>query len=213
VAAPSGRPPGTPTEPPGRIGYRALFALFLRAGLSFGGGTVVMSELVRELVDRRRAVTRTQFFTLYGLARIIPSGTTTAIAVGLGHLIGGPRASVVALLGVVLPSLLPTIVLAAGYDALREGPWLTLLPLTLYPAAVALLAGATLSLSREIARQPLEIAIAAVGLLGALVLRVNPAILLVLGGLFGALLLRPEDDSLPGAPPSVSTAGDAGGAV
>ncbi len=172
-----------------------------------------MSELVRELVDRRRAVTRTQFFTLYGLARIIPSGTTTAIAVGLGHLIGGPRASVVALLGVVLPSLLPTIALAAGYDALREGPWLALLPLTLYPAAVALLAGATLSLSREIARQPLEIAIAAVGLLGALVLRVNPAILLVLGGLFGALLLRPEDDSLPGAPPSVSPAGDDGGAA
>ena len=179
-----------------------------------------MAELVRELVDRRGVVTRTQFFTLYGLARIIPSGTTTAIAVGLGQLIGGPRASVVALLGVVLPALLPTIVLAAGYDVLREGPWLALLPLTLYPAAVALLVGATLTLGREVARQRLEIAIAVAGLVGALVLRVNPAILLVLGGVFGALVLRPDDESLPGAlpvaapaAPAAPRAPDAGGAA
>jgi chromate transporter len=186
--------------PSGRIPYRTLFALFLRAGLSFGGGTVVMAQLLAELVDRRRAITRSQFFTLYGLARIIPSGTTTAIAVGLGHLVGGVPASIVALLGVVLPSLVPTVALAAGYDVLRSGPWLAVLPFTLYPAAVALLAGATLSLGREIARQPLEIAIAAAALLGAILLRVNPAILLVLGGLLGALLLRPEDDPPPGAP-------------
>jgi chromate transporter len=197
-----------------RIGYRALFALFLRAGLSFGGGTVVMAELVRELVDRRRAITRGQFFTLYGLARIVPSGTTTAIAVGLGYLIGGPLASVVALLGVVLPSLLPTIALAAGYDALRGGPWLALLPLTLYPAAIALLAGATLSLGREIAGQRLEMAIGVVSLLGALALRVSPAILLVMGGLLGAALLRPADDALPGArsssPPAAKAESGAG---
>ena len=68
---------------------------------------------------------------------------------------------------------------------------------------------------------PLELALAAAALVGALILRVNPAVLLVLGGLLGALLLHPEDDSLPGAPapaappppPASSPASPAGGAA
>jgi chromate transporter len=161
--------------------------------MAFGGGATVTSVLLQDLVDRRRAISRSEFLTLYGLARLIPSGTTTALAVGLGYLFGGFPGSVVALAGTALPALVPTIALVILYEAVRGSPWLDLVPVTLLPAAVALLAGAVLSLGREVARPSLDLAFAVVAVAGALVLRLNPGLILVLSGLFGALLLRGDD--------------------
>ena len=172
------------------VGLWALFRLFLRAGLIFGGGLAVTAVLLQELVERRRAITRAYFLALYGLARLLPSGTTTALAVGLGHRFAGLPGTVVALLGVALPSLGPTIILTALYDSLRDSPWLVLLPVTLLPAAVALLASAVLTIGREVDRRSIEPLLAIGAFAGAVVLGINPGLLLIAGGALGALLLR-----------------------
>jgi chromate transporter len=166
-----------------------LFLVFFRAGMIFGGGTVIMTVLLKELVDRRRAISRADFLTLYGLARIIPSGSMTAHAVALGHYFAGLPGSIVALAGVSLPVLVPTFVLTALYEAVRGHPWLDLLPVTLLPAAVALLAGAVISVGREVARPSLDLAIAVAAVVAVLVLRANPGVVLVLAGILGALAL------------------------
>ena len=156
--------PGAPGAPGAPVGRWALFLLFLRAGMIFGGGLACTAVLLQDLAERRKAIARSHFLALYGLARLIPSGTTTALAVGLGQLFGGFPGTVVALLGIALPSLIPTIALTVFYESVRGSPWLDLLPVTLLPAAVAFA--------------------------GALALGINPGVLLVLGGLLGALLLR-----------------------
>jgi chromate transporter len=172
------------------VGLWALFVLFLRAGMIFGGGLACTAVLLQELAERRKALTRSHFLALYGLARLIPSGTTTALAVGLGQLFGGFPGTVVALLGIALPSLIPTIALTIFYESVQGSPWLDLLPVTLLPAAVALLASAVLSIGREVAKPTLEPVFAAVAFVAALTLGINPGVLLVLGGLLGAVLLR-----------------------
>src|SRR5438105_6970129 len=150
-----------------------------------------MAVLSQELVDRRRAMTRGEFLTLYALARIVPSGTMTALAVAIGYRFAGLVGTVVALAGVALPGLAPTLVLIVLYDVVRGSPLFDLLPVTLLPGAVALIAGAVLSLAREVTR-PLELALAAGALVGALLLRIDPGILIVLGGVLGAIFLRGE---------------------
>ena len=152
-----------------------------------------MAVLSQELVDRRRAMTRAEFLTLYALARIVPSGTMTALAVAIGYRFAGLVGTLVALGGVALPGLAPTLVLIALYDLVRGSPLFDLLPVTLLPAAVALIGGAVFSLAREVAG-PLELALAAGALVGALLLRVDPAILIVVGGLLGAYFLRGEEN-------------------
>jgi chromate transporter len=175
-----------------RIGLGALFWLFLRAGLNFGGGLAITGLLMDELVERRRLLTRPQFLTLYGLARVLPGGTLTAHAIGLGYRFGGPLGSVVALAGVSLPVLVPAIGLAALYEYLRGSPLLEFVPVTLLPAGVALLFGAVIQLGKEVAKPSLELAIAVVGLIGGPIFNVHPGILLMLGGVAGAIFLRGE---------------------
>src|SRR5262245_65650699 len=165
--------------------------LFLRAGMNFGGGLAIMAILSKELVDRRRAMSRGQFLALYALSRIVPAGTMSGMAVVIGFRFGGLLGTLAALAGVALPGLLPTLALVVLYGTFRGSPSFDLLPVTLLPAAVALIGGAVISLAREVSR-PIEVALAAGALAGALVFRIDPAILIVLGGAVGAFLLRGE---------------------
>ena len=82
-----------------------LFLIFLRAGLAFGGGLGILAVLEDELVDKRRAVTKEEFLTIYGIGRIVPSGTMTALAVAYGYKFGGLSGTVITLAALSLPVL------------------------------------------------------------------------------------------------------------
>ena len=177
------------------MGHWDLFRLFFQAGLIFGGGAVITAVLLKELVDRRRAISRSEFLAVYGLARIVPSGSINALAVGFGYLFGGFTGTLAALAGLCLPALVPIVALVALYDAVQGSPWLALLPVTLLPAAVALLGGAVLSLGREVAGHRRDVAIAVGAGVAALLLRANPGVVLLLCGALGAVLFRREEAS------------------
>ena len=169
----------------------AIFGLFFRAGLAFGGGLGILAVLEQQLVRRRHIITREEFLATYSLGRIVPSGTMTAIAVALGYRLGGWSGTVVALAGLALPAFTSTIALTIGYTALRDTHLFALLPSTLLPAALALVAGAAVNLSAALGRRLPDFALAATMLIASAVLRINPPVLLIVGGLVGALLLRP----------------------
>ncbi len=76
-----------------------IFWIFFRAGLAFGGGLGILAGLERELVTRRRLVTRDEFLTMYALGRIVPTGSMAGLAVGFGHRLGGWPGTAAALLG------------------------------------------------------------------------------------------------------------------
>jgi chromate transporter len=180
--------PADQTDPAGPITRRALFGIFLKAGLAFGGGLGILAVLEQELVTRRRAVDREEFLRLYGLGRIVPSGTMTALAVAYGYRFAGPIGTAIALCGLVLPALTLTVALTAAYGLLRRGPLLELLPVTILPAALAFIVVAALRLGRDIFRPSRELLLATAAFLGAAVFGLNPVVLLLAGGAAGTLL-------------------------
>src|SRR5882724_10107976 len=88
-----------------------LFSIFLKAGLAFGGGLGILAVLEQELVDQRRAVTREEFLGAYGIGRIVPSGTMTALAIAYGYKFGGLSGTVIALTALSLPVFVLTVAL------------------------------------------------------------------------------------------------------
>src|SRR5262249_2379803 len=97
-----------------------LWVIFLKAGLVFGGGLAMMALLEEELVRKRRAVSREEFLTMYALGRLVPAGTTTAVAVTYGHRFGGWVGSVVAVTALVLPATVMILLLSMAYTLLRD---------------------------------------------------------------------------------------------
>jgi chromate transporter len=173
-----------------RLTRYELFLIFLKAGLAFGGGLGILAVLEDELVSRRRVISREEFLTIYGIGRIVPSGTMTALAVAYGYKFGGMLGTLLALLALALPAFVLTVALTIAYHYLRASRLFGLLPITIMPAALALIVVAALKLGKDIFRPSLELVIAGAAFAFALFLQLNPALLLLAGGIIGALVLR-----------------------
>jgi chromate transporter len=191
--------PADQAGPAGPITRRALFGIFLKAGLAFGGGLGILAVLEQELVTRHQAIDREEFLRLYGLGRVVPSGTMTALAVAYGYRFAGLIGTVIALCGLVLPALVLTVALTAAYGLLQQHRWLLdLLPVTILPAALAFIVVAALRLGRDVFRPSRELLLASGAFLGAAVFHLNPVVLLLAGGVAGMLLFgRKRGDREP----------------
>jgi chromate transporter len=191
--------PADQAGPAGPITRRALFGIFLKAGLAFGGGLGILAVLEQELVTRRQAIDREEFLRLYGLGRVVPSGTMTALAVAYGYRFAGLIGTVIALCGLVLPALVLTVALTAAYGLLQQHRWLLeLLPVTILPAALAFIVVAALRLGRDVFRPSRELLLASGAFLGAAIFHLNPVVLLLAGGVAGMLLFgRKRGDREP----------------
>ncbi|MDX6444896.1 MAG: chromate transporter [Blastocatellia bacterium] len=177
-------------ESPTRVTRAELFLIFFKAGLAFGGGLGILAVLEEELVSKRRVVSRDEFLTIYGIGRIVPSGTMTALAVAYGYKFGGMPGTVIALTALVLPAFVLTVVLTIAYRYLRNSSLFDLLPVSIMPAALALIVVAALKLGKDVFRPSRELVFASVAFALALFLRLNPALILMAGGIIGAFALR-----------------------
>jgi chromate transporter len=171
-----------------------LFSIFLKAGLAFGGGLGILAVLEDELVGKRHAVTKEEFLTIYGIGRIVPSGTMTALAVAYGYKFGGLSGTVIALTALSLPVFVLTIALTIAYHYLRNSRLFDLLPVTILPAALALIVVAALKLGKDVFRPSRELLIACAAFALALLLRLNPALILLVGGALGAFVLQKVEE-------------------
>jgi len=177
-----------------RVTRSELFSIFLKAGLAFGGGLGILAVLEEELVHKRRAVTREEFLTIYGIGRIVPSGTMTALAVAYGYKFGGLSGTVIALAALSLPVFVLTVALTIAYHYLRNSRLFDLLPVTIMPAALALIVVAALKLGKDVFRPSRELIVAGVAFALALFLRLNPALILLAGGVLGAFALQKVEE-------------------
>lgn len=167
------------------IGLRDIFIIFLKAGMAFGGGLGILAVLEDELVTRRKALSRDEFLTIYGIGRVVPSGTMTALAVAFGYRFGGLPGTALALVALVLPAVLIAVVLTIAYGALSRGPVLDVLRVSVLPAALGLIVAAAVRLGKDVFRPSFELLLAVAAFVGAALLHINTAILLVAGGALG----------------------------
>ncbi len=180
-----------------RLPLAQIFVIFFKGGLGFGGGLAVLGLLEEELVTRRRMMSRAELLTLWSIGRIVPCGTMTAVTVAIGWRFGGFLGSVVALTAVILPGFFCCVALAAAYSVLGHGAGLQYIKVTLIPAALALILVSAVRIAREIKFPSWEVLLAAVALGASLVLRVNPTLLLLGGGVVGAIFLRGPEPKGP----------------
>jgi chromate transporter len=167
------------------VGLFDLFVIFLKAGFAFGGGLGILAVLEDEFVKKRKALTAEEFLATYGIGRVIPSGTMTALAVAYGSRFSGLLGTVVALFALVLPAFALTVALTVGYAYLREGPVFEILTVTILPAALAFIVVAALRLGKHVFKPGFDLLLAVAAFAGAYLAGLNTALLLVAGGIAG----------------------------
>jgi chromate transporter len=176
------------------VSLGVLFRLFLKIGLSFGAGTGMSAVLQDELVRKRQAIARREFMALYGLARLVPSGSMTALAVAIGYRYQGWIGTLAALSAMILPGFTLTVLLTVVYTLLANSTGLKVINLTLMPAALAIVIVSAFNLGREFFTPSLELVLVIAGGASVLLFGLNPSLVLLAGGAIAAVGLRNRDE-------------------
>lgn len=116
------KPPVTsaaPDHPHPRSPLHLFIAFTMLALQGFGG---VLAVAQRELVDRRRWMTREEFVDAYSVAQLLPGPNVVNLSLMLGDRFFGWRGAFAAISGMLVAPLVLVIVLAASYNQLASFP-------------------------------------------------------------------------------------------
>jgi len=187
-------------------GCLLLFYTFLKIGiLGFGGGYAMLSMIMVEC--EKLSITPQQFADLNALDMIVPGPIAINAATYVGYLHSGFWGSLAASIGVSLPSFVMVSIVLHFIDKYRENSILDGILSGVKPAAVGLLVSAAIMISSGMLLIPgadistlfsnplgtVSIAMVCVFLVTAVAnigFKVNPILLTVLAGIFGAIFIR-----------------------
>ena len=120
-----------------------LFLIFAKiAVLTFGGGYAMVPLFEHEIVTRHAFMAAADFANLIGLEQVTPGpiGFNSATYVGMAQ--GGLAGSVIASLGVMVPSIVISLVVAIFLRKAADAKWMTLLMQGVRPCVVGIIGAA-----------------------------------------------------------------------
>jgi chromate transporter len=181
-------PPSAPLARPSSL--RDLFLSLTVLALQGFGGVLAVAQ--RELVERKRWMTREEFVEEWAVAQIMPGPNIVNLALMIGSRYFGWRGAMVALAGMLCAPLVVLLVLAMLYTHYGEHPQVAGALRGMGAVAAGLVAATGLKLASTLGRHPLgslgagllaAATFVAIGMLGVPLL----ITLLALGGLGGGL--------------------------
>jgi len=119
--------------------YLQLFLEFFKIGLFCFGGAFGMIPLIEETVIGHGWLTEAEFFNLLGVCESTPGPIAVNTATYVGSVMGGPLGSICATLGVVLPSFLIILLIAAVLKNLTDNKYFKGFMRGVKPVVVALI--------------------------------------------------------------------------
>ena len=165
-----------------------LTLTFLKVGaLSFGGPYAILAYLEREIVTRRAWVSADEYARAVGIGHLTPGPIAYSATVYLGYRLRGFAGAVLASIGLIAPSFVLAVALAIGYQRVSALPSLRPALEGLGAAVLGLLLAIAWKMAKPLYRVPAGAALALAAFV-ALVMGVNPAIVIILSGVAGVAL-------------------------
>ena len=101
-----------------------LFLTFARVGvMTFGGGYAMLPILQREVAENKGWATEDQLADYYAVGQCTPGVIAVNTATFVGSSQAGAAGGVVATLGLVFPSIVIILVIAAFLSGFMDNPW------------------------------------------------------------------------------------------
>ena len=160
-------PLSAPTEPP-TLG--ALFIAFSKVGLSsFGGG--LSGWILRDIVQRRRWITESEFLSGLALAQAFPGVNVVNLAIWIGFRLRRGAGAFAAAAGIVLPPMAVAIALVALFAEIGNSHRVHIALAGVAAAAVGLSLQTGLRAARHASRGLVRLAIVAITFAGIFIWR------------------------------------------
>jgi chromate transporter len=171
-----------------------IFYTFAKVGLfGFGGGPSMIPLIQVEVVEVRRWLSHAEFLDAFAFGNALPAPIATKLAGYVGYQVAGLLGAIVGLLGITAPTIVAMIVLASFYHRYRENPMLEGFVRGVRPVVIALLVVVVWEFAPSALGQSSEwfmnwplLLLTILALVLTIRFKVHPALLIVVGGVFGA---------------------------
>jgi chromate transporter len=166
-----------------------LFLTLAKVGLfTFGGGYAMLPLIESEIIDGKGWLTLAEFTDIVAIAEVTPGPIAVNSATFVGYRLGGIPGGVIATLGVIAPSVVIVLLLAALARKLSSANWLVHVRAGMRPAVVGLIAAAVISVGR-VAFADARSVIIGIGAAAMIFwVKLHPILVLALSGLAGAVI-------------------------
>lgn len=125
--------------------YLQLFWEFFKTGLFAVGGGLATLPFLQDMADRTGWFTRAQLADMLAVSESTPGPVGVNMATYVGFTTGGLGGALVATIGLVAPSIIVILIVAAFLKAFRDSKWVNAAFYGLRPASTALVAAAGIS--------------------------------------------------------------------
>jgi len=164
-----------------------LFLKFLKIGsVIYGSGYVLLAFLHEDFVTGLGWLTDKQLIDAVAIGQITP-GPVFTTATFIGYILGGVPGSVLATIGIFLPSFIIVAIISHFVPRLRKSPWAAGLLDGVNVASLGLMATVTLYLGKATFVDPVTAIIATVAAILLLRFRVNSTWIILGGAAVGLL--------------------------
>lgn len=164
-----------------------LFVSFTLLALQGFGG--VLAVVQRELVEKKRWMTREQFIEEWAVAQIMPGPNVVNLSLMIGGRYFGLPGALAGLAGMLTAPLLVALLLAAAFGTVSDASWAQGALRGMGAVSAGLIAGTGIKLISALQanpmRMPVCIALAALSFVGVALLRLPLAWVLLGTGLLG----------------------------
>ena len=164
-----------------------IFIVFLKIGaFTFGGGYVMLPIIQRELVSCKNWLESEEFYDILVLIQGLPGPVALNCALLTARKMRGMVGGVVAATGVILPSLIIIISIAAFlFPVIRGTYYVEAAFYGIRPAVTALVAAAAINMGRDLIRDKFGLFLLIILFFAGWWIGIHPIFLLLVGGFTG----------------------------
>ena len=170
-----------------------LFFVFARvSAITIGGGYVMFPILKRDVVDSKGWISDEEMVDYYALGQSIPGIIAMNTATLIGYRKRGIPGAVASAAGMATPSLVVILIISAFLTPYFEHSWVQKAFAGIRAAVVAMIGMAVWQVGRKAVDSISKGAIGIGSFLAIVGLHIHPVLMIVAGGLLGAVLFRKE---------------------
>ena len=166
-----------------------LFLAFARVGgLTFGGGYAMLPMLQRECVEKKGWITETELMDYYSVGQCTPGVIAVNTAAFVGNKVHGVAGGAFAALGVVFPSLVIIIIIAALLQTFADYPAVQHAFAGIRVGVCVLIINSVIKLFKKAVIDKGAFAVFAVVFICALFVDISPIVFVLFAGIAGAVI-------------------------
>lgn len=168
--------------------YLKVFITFFRIGMfTLGGGFAMVTLIQNEIVDKKKWISKDDFFDLLAIAQSAPGVFAVNIAIFIGYKLRKFKGALVVTLGTILPSFLIILSIALFFQQFRSIPLVESIFKGIRPGVIALIAAPTFTMAKSAKINRYTIWIPVVSAFMIWMMGVSPIYIIIISGTLGYL--------------------------